>query len=51
MWRAMPSNSVPSVPLDARPMFSAVWLQSSFSMTSWFVGTCAMRLANAIACA
>ena len=24
-------------------MFSAVWLQSSFSMTSWFVGTRAMR--------
>ena len=32
-------------------MFSAVWLQSSFSITSWLVGTRAMRAASAVACA
>ena len=35
-----------AVRLDARPMFSAVWLQSSFSITSWFSGSRAMRRAR-----
>ena len=35
---------------DAIPIFSAVWLQSSFSITSCVVGTWAMRRASAIAC-
>ena len=50
MWRAMPSNSVPSSRVCARPRCSAVWLQSSFSMMSWFIGTRAMRRASASAC-
>ena len=33
--RAMPSKRVPRVRLEAIPMFSAVWLHSSFSICSW----------------